>query len=94
MLELIGNILIFVGACFNLIASLGLFRLKGPFLKMHAGTKAATVSNGFILVGVGLQMKGAHQLTDIFLLILFIAITNPISAHLIARYWYSLTSEA
>jgi multicomponent Na+:H+ antiporter subunit G len=85
MFELIGNILILIGAIFTLIASFGLYRLPGLYLKMHAATKAGTLGCGLILLGVGLQLKDLHSITEIILLILFISITNPISAHLIAK---------
>ena len=78
-----------VGAIFALIAAIGLLRLPGLYLKMHAATKAGTLGSGMILLGVALQMKTAHNITQIILLILFIAITNPISAHLIAKTWAS-----
>jgi multicomponent Na+:H+ antiporter subunit G len=85
MLELFGNIAILIGAIFALIATLGLYRLEGLYLKMHAATKAGTLGCSLILIGVALQLKNIHTLTEVVLLIVFIAITNPIGAHLIAK---------
>jgi len=85
MLELIGNILILLGAISGLIATIGLCRLPGLYLKMHAATKAGTLGCGLVLLGVAIQIGNLHYLTEALLLILFIAITNPISAHLIAK---------
>lgn len=88
VLTLIGNILIFFGAIFMLIAAIGVWRLSGLYLKMHAATKAGTLGCGLILFGSGIQLKNLHSMTEILLLLLFIAITNPISAHLIGKLHY------
>lgn len=85
MLALCGSFLILMGALFMFIATLGLWRFDDIYLKMHAATKAGTLGCGLILLGVGIQIKDLHSLTEILLLILFIAITNPISAHLIGK---------
>jgi multicomponent Na+:H+ antiporter subunit G len=85
MLETLGNLLILIGCLFALIAAIGLFRLPGLFLKMHAATKAGTLGCGLVLLGVAIQTGNVHTLTEAVLLILFIGITNPISAHLIAK---------
>ena len=85
MNELIGNCIILLGAFFVFIAAVGVLKFSTLFLKMHAATKAGTLGSGLILLGVGIQIKDLHGLTEIILLILFIAITNPISAHLIAK---------
>ena len=88
MLAQISNIFILLGAIFMFIAALGLWRLEDLYLKMHAATKAGTLGCGLILFGVGLQIKNLHSITDIVLLIIFIALTNPISAHLIGKLNY------
>jgi len=92
MLELIGNILILAGSIFCFIAVLGTIKLSTIFAKMHAATKTATLGCGLILLGTGIQMDNSHGLTEVILLIFFIALTNPISAHLIANLVY--TSKA
>lgn len=68
-----------------LVAAIGVWRFDDLFLKMHAATKAGTLGAGLTLLGVGLALKDLHGITEIILLIFFIALTNPISAHLIAR---------
>jgi multicomponent Na+:H+ antiporter subunit G len=67
------------------VAAVGLVRLNGLFLKMHAATKTGTLGAGLILLGVGIQLEHMTGIVEVVLLILFIAMTNPISAHLIAK---------
>lgn len=85
ILELITNILILIGTVFALITAIGLYKLPGIYLKMHAATKAGTLGSGLVLLGVGIQIGKLSSITEALLLILFIAVTNPISAHLIAK---------
>ncbi len=88
MLIYISSFLILAGSIFMCIAALGLWRFNDLYLKMHAATKAGTLGCGLILLGVGLRIKNLHSITEIFLLIAFIAITNPISAHMIGKLYY------
>ncbi|MBB72186.1 MAG: Na+/H+ antiporter subunit G [Legionellales bacterium] len=93
MISLIGNSMILIGALFILIATIGLWRMPDIYLKMHAATKAGTLGCGLILLGVGIQLENLHSLTEIILLIFFVAITNPLSAHLIGKLYYSDPSK-
>lgn len=89
MTVFIGNLLIFIGALTILIATIGLLRFEDLYIKMHAATKVGVLGCSLILLGVALQLGNIHSLTEVLLLILFIAITNPISAHLLGRIAYS-----
>lgn len=84
----VANVLILIGSIFMLIAAIGVLRFKDIYLKLHAATKSGTLGSGLILLGVGMQLKSLRSLTEIILLIFFIAITNPIGAHLIGKIQY------
>ena len=88
MLIYISSFFILSGAVFMCIAALGLWRLEDLYLKMHAATKTGTLGCGLILLGAGLRIKNIHSFTEIILLIIFIGLTNPISAHLIGKLNY------
>lgn len=85
MFKILANLIVLFGSIFILISTIGLWRLPSLYLKMHAATKSGTLGCGLILLGVGMQIKNIHSITEIILLILFIAITNPISAHLVGK---------
>ena len=85
MPNVLGLILIFLGSFVCLIASIGLYKLPGLFPKMHAATKTATLACGLVLIGVAIHPNNIHTYTEVIILILFIGITNPISAHYIAK---------
>lgn len=89
MFELIADCFILLGSIFVLIAAVGVYRFDDLYLQLHAATKAGTLGASLILLGVGLQVRNIHAITEIILLIIFVIITNPISAHLIGKVKYT-----
>jgi len=78
--------LVLLGAAFALIGSIGLARLPDIFTRLHGPTKATTLGVGSILLGSILffslrQGLSLHEM----LVTLFLFLTAPVSAHLIAR---------
>ncbi len=79
--------LILIGAGFVLIGSWGLVRLPSTMERLHGPTKATTLGLGALLVAsmlffqVELGVWTAHEL----LISLFLFITAPISANMIAK---------
>lgn len=87
MLEWILAGLILIGAVFTLIGSIGLFKLPDFFMRLHGPTKATTLGVGSILLASALYFSfksDAASLHEI-LITLFLFITAPVSAHLMAK---------
>lgn len=87
MIEFLISILIIVGASFTFIGSLGLLRLRDFYMRLHGPTKATTLGVGSLLIasaiffshqGPGLSLHEA-------LVTVFLFITAPVGAHLMAR---------
>lgn len=85
--EIIISVLLLVGAGFMLVGSLGLARLADPLQRLHGPTKATTVGISAILAASMLYQYVAHGKVSIheLLIALFLFITAPISAHLLAK---------
>ena len=78
--------LILLGAGFALIGSVGLARLPDIFTRLHGPTKATTLGVGSILLGSILFFSARQGLSlHEVLVTLFLFLTAPVSAHLIAR---------
>ena len=65
-MELIGSLVILAGAFFLFSAGLGLLRMPDAFTRIQAGTKASTLGNILVLVGLGLlpsrlERQAAHR---------------------------------
>lgn len=89
MINMISHCLILLGSLFYLLSIIGIMRFKDVYQKLHASTKAGTLGNSLILLGVGLGIKNTHAATEIIILIFFIALTNPITGQLLARLKYT-----
>ena len=87
MLDLLLSILIIVGALFTFIGSLGLARLPDFYTRLHGPTKATTLGVGSLLVASAIYFSTRGQGISVHevLVTLFLFITAPVSAHLLAR---------
>lgn len=87
MLEYLVSILIVIGAAFTFIGSLGLARLKDFYTRLHGPTKATTLGVGSILVASAIYFSLNDEGVSLHevLVTLFLFITAPVSAHLLAK---------
>ncbi len=76
-----------VGLFFLAVATIGLLRLPDVYNRLHATTKCDTLGAGLVLLSLALQSEMAVAIR-LALLIIFIVITNPTAAHVIARAAY------
>ncbi len=87
MLEILLSILIILGGFFTLVGSLGLFKLPDFYMRLHGPTKASTLGVGAVLVASAIHFSvktGDISLHEV-LVTLFLFITAPVSAHLMAK---------
>lgn len=87
MFEIVIAILVFIGAVFTLVGSIGLAKLPDFFTRLHAPTKATTLGVGSILLASTLYFtfKTSELSLHEVLITIFLFITAPISAHLMAK---------
>ncbi|MBB5347422.1 Na+/H+ antiporter subunit G [Desulfoprunum benzoelyticum] len=87
MLDLLTSFFLVVGGLFALIGSIGLARLPDLFMRLHGPTKATTLGVGGILIASMLHFSSLDSGLSLheLLVALFLLITAPVSAHLIAR---------
>lgn len=84
----IGSIVFLAGGLFFLfVGTVGLLRLPDVYCRLHATTKCDTLGAGLVLLSLVLQSSLAAAV-KLGLIILFILITNPTAAHVIARAAY------
>jgi multicomponent Na+:H+ antiporter subunit G len=82
-MELTGSVFILVGAVFLFSAGLGLLRMPDAYTRLQAGTKASTLGN--MLVLIGLAFYHPNWTFRLILLIYFVLVTNPVSSHALSR---------
>jgi multicomponent Na+:H+ antiporter subunit G len=90
---MIADLLLLTGALFVFVAALGIVRLPDLLMRMHAATKAGTLGAGLLLIAVAVSAPETSVVARALATIVFLLLTAPIAAHLIARAAYH-TGEA
>ncbi|GAA4060639.1 monovalent cation/H(+) antiporter subunit G [Amphibacillus indicireducens] len=86
--EIIVLILILGSGFFFMVGTLGLIRLPDVFSRMHATTKSDTLGAGLALLAL-IVYKGFDPVSlKLLVILIFIYITNPVAAHIIAKAAY------
>lgn len=88
MMPIISSMFLILGTLLLLIAGVGIIRMPDLFLRMSASTKAATLGTGLILLGAVFHFGETIVLLRALLIIAFIFLTAPVSAHMIGRAAY------
>jgi multicomponent K+:H+ antiporter subunit G len=87
LIEALVAVFLLLGSLFALVGAFGLYRLPDFFMRLHGPTKATTLGLGGVLIasliffgsrGTGISL---HEL----LVTLFLFITAPVSAHMLAK---------
>lgn len=87
VLELIISFCLLLGAGFALVGSIGLARLPDLYMRLHGPTKASTLGVGGMIVGslIFFSTQGEGLSLHEFLIAIFLFITAPVSAHIVAK---------
>lgn len=88
MTDLIGSIVILLGAIFLFSAGLGLLRMPDAYTRLQACTKATTLGNILVLAGLAFYHPG--WTLKLVMIVYFVLMTNPISSHAIARAAFTI----
>lgn len=84
----LGGIVLLLGAAFTLLAAVGVVRLPDLYTRMHAASKAGAVGGGLILLSVAVISQDAAISMRAIIGVVFLLLTTPVSAHLLARASY------
>lgn len=84
----LAGLLVLAGSGFSALAALGLLRLPDLYTRLHAASKAGLVGAGLVLVAVIVAAGDAPVGLRATFGIIFLALTTPIAAHLLAKAAY------
>ena len=89
--KLLIAVLVLLGALISLAASFGTLRLPDVYSRIHAASKGATLGIISVLLGVFFYFWFLHGFitAKVLLGIVFVFLTSPVGAHLIARAAYN-----
>jgi monovalent cation/proton antiporter MnhG/PhaG subunit len=77
-----------IGVAFLLVAAIGVLRLRDPFMRMHAATKAGTLGAGLVVIFTAIYMGDPAAKLTAFGIVVFLLATLPVAAHLLGRAAY------
>jgi multicomponent K+:H+ antiporter subunit G len=85
--DILVSLFLLVGAFFALVGSIGLARLGDFYSRLHGPTKATTLGVGGMLIASSIffSARGSGVSLHELLVTIFLFLTAPVSAHLLAR---------
>lgn len=92
-LDVLAVILVVLGLMVMTIAVIGLVRLREPIMKLHATSKAVVLGNVSLLLAAMTTGDDALMTRGV-LIILFLLVTAPLAAHVLARAMYRASGLA
>ncbi|KXA99784.1 hypothetical protein AKJ42_02480 [candidate division MSBL1 archaeon SCGC-AAA261C02] len=85
MIDVIGKILLGVGAGFGVIGSIGVLRMPDVYNRIHSQTLCVVGGAILILFGVLLLEGFSSYGLKALIIAIFLFVTNPVGSHAIAR---------
>ncbi len=83
LLNYTGYFFVSIGAAFLFLGGLGILRMPDLYTRLQAGTKASTLGAMSTILGIGFLQP--EWFLKILIIIVFIAVANPLSSHALAR---------
>ena len=84
----LGDLLLVLGACFALLAGIGIHRFPDIYSRMHAAAKAPALGIMCIGIGVALSVRTTTVIISVLLVVVLQLLAGPVGAHVLARSVY------
>ena len=88
VVDIVAGACLVVGALLSLSAGVALMRFPDLLSRMHAATKPQVLGLLLVLIGCGLRLRDAVDVTTLLLVAVFQMATAPVAAHMIGRAGY------
>ncbi len=91
--SLVADVLMTSGAVVCLLAAVGTLRMPDVYTRIQAAAKGGTLGLGLLAAATATHFGDIASWTTAVLLMVFVAMTSPVAAHLIARAAHRLGIE-
>lgn len=88
--DVLGAVLLAVGATLTLIAGLAVARFGDLLSRMHAATKPQVLGMVLVVTGVAVSLRDPVVTWTLLLVVAFQLVTAPIAAHMVGRAGYRI----
>ncbi|REL33586.1 Na+/H+ antiporter subunit G [Rhodohalobacter sp. SW132] len=85
IINIISIIFITFGIIFMFVGSFGILRLPDFYARTHAVSKSDTLGIIFVILGLVIYEGFTQSGLKLILIVIFIALSNPIGSHALAR---------
>ncbi|MBW6461998.1 MAG: monovalent cation/H(+) antiporter subunit G [DPANN group archaeon] len=82
---MISEVLIYIAAISAFIGAIGLFRFKDCYTRIHAATMISVGGVMLALIVLAIETVGTVYSVKAILIVIFFALTNPVSSHAIVN---------
>jgi multicomponent Na+:H+ antiporter subunit G len=83
--DMVGAVLIAIGAFFFVVGAIGIYRLPDVFTRMHAAGISDTVGAGLLVAGMMFTAGFSLVTVKLLIILCIIYITSPIATHALAQ---------
>lgn len=88
MNDVIAAVAMILGVSLALLSAIGVVRMPDVYIRAQVASKAASLGVGLLMLAVAAHFTEASVVIRALLVVAFIFLTAPVSAHLIARAAY------
>jgi multicomponent Na+:H+ antiporter subunit G len=88
MSDLLASVAVVLGVTLALLSAVGIVRMPDVYTRLQVATKASSLGVGLIMLGVAVHFGDLGVTVRALLVVAFIFLTAPVSAHLIGRAAY------
>ena len=82
---IISILFVSIGILFMMVGSIGILRLPDFYSRTHSVSKSDTLGIIFVIIGLVVYEGFTQSSFKLILVVLFIALSNPIGTHALAR---------
>ena len=88
MNDVIASMAMILGVLLALLSAIGIVRMPDVYIRAQVASKAASLGVGLLMLAVAAHFMESSVIIRALLVVAFIFLTAPVSAHLIARAAY------
>jgi multicomponent Na+:H+ antiporter subunit G len=88
MSDLLASMAVILGVTLALLSAVGIVRMPDVYTRLQVATKASSLGVGLLMLGVAVHFGDLGVTVRALLVVAFIFLTAPVSAHLIGRAAY------
>lgn len=88
MSDLVAAVAMVLGGAFMLLSAVGMVRMPDVYMRLQVASKASSLGAGLLMLAVAVYFAELGMAVRALLVVAFIFLTTPVSAHLLGRAAY------